>query len=267
MIDERAERLDRALQAMLDDGVAAGEFGEELKICAILRDLPRMERKPMMTAIVTKSVTPMILVEEPEKLLAFMKTAFGAAISGREARVGNAIVRVGRGAMQASLHYFVDDVDAAYERAVAAGATALMGTVGEPADRPYGERSAFVEDPFGNQWFLGKHLRPDGRPAGELAPHLNPSSGRGQIAFLEAAFGAKTLGIYEHEGKVMHAAVMVGNAIVEMGESDRFPMALAVAVDDPDAVRARCIAAGATESSDNAIVDPFGNHWYLERSL
>jgi uncharacterized glyoxalase superfamily protein PhnB len=167
--------------------------------------------------------------------------------------------------MPASLHYFVEDVDAAYRQAIAAGASVLMGSVGEPADRPYGERSAFVQDPFGNQWFLGKHLRAGGQQAGELTPHLNPSSGRGQVAFLEAAFGGKTLGVYEHEGKVMHAAVMVGDSMVEMGESERFPMALSLRVDDPDAARARALEAGASKGPDDCLVDPFGNQWYLER--
>jgi PhnB protein len=44
----------------------------------------------------------------------------------------------------------VNNVDAAYERAVKAGAKSLSA----PADQPYGDRNAGVEDPFGNQWYL-----------------------------------------------------------------------------------------------------------------
>ncbi len=261
MSGQAAERFDLALQALFGGAPPAEEFREELELCGLLRDLPRSERKPMTLTMST--VTPMILVDRPEEARAFLKAAFGANIASREVSIGNAVLRVGRGSMNASLHYFVDDVDAAYDRALAAGATVLMGKVGEPTDRPYGERSAFVQDPFGNQWFLGKHLGEGGQKAGELAPHLNPSSGRGQVAFLEAAFGGKTLGIYEHEGKVMHAAVKLGSSIVEMGESGRLPMALSLTVDDPAAARAKAIAAGATPGPENVVIDPFGNHWYL----
>jgi uncharacterized glyoxalase superfamily protein PhnB len=44
----------------------------------------------------------------------------------------------------------VDDVDASYERAVRAGGR----SVEPPADKPYGERGAWVIDPFENQWFI-----------------------------------------------------------------------------------------------------------------
>ena len=38
-----------------------------------------------------------------------------------------------------ALHVFVDDVDATFARAIAAGGTAIGGaSVGDPADRPYG---------------------------------------------------------------------------------------------------------------------------------
>ena len=49
-----------------------------------------------------------------------------------------------------ALHMYVPDVDAAYARAVAAGAEGVM----PPEDKPYGERGAEVRDPMGNQWFL-----------------------------------------------------------------------------------------------------------------
>jgi len=47
---------------------------------------------------------------------------------------------------------FVEDVDAAYQQAVSAGATSAL----EPTDQPYGERMAWVNDEFGNVWYLSQ---------------------------------------------------------------------------------------------------------------
>ncbi|HEY1707630.1 MAG TPA: VOC family protein [Rhizomicrobium sp.] len=56
-------------------------------------------------------------------------------------------------ATRASLYVYVDDVDAAYARAIAAGATSL----GKPSDRPFQERTASVRDTFGNVWYLATY--------------------------------------------------------------------------------------------------------------
>jgi uncharacterized glyoxalase superfamily protein PhnB len=61
--------------------------------------------------------------------------------------------------MPAMFYLNVDDVDAWYRRAVQAGATSM----GEPANQPYGDRTAAVSDAFGNQWYMGtpsKNVRP-----------------------------------------------------------------------------------------------------------
>ena len=50
-----------------------------------------------------------------------------------------------------TLHLQVDDTDRWFERAVAAGATALMG----PADMFWGDRYGQVRDPFGHTWSIG----------------------------------------------------------------------------------------------------------------
>jgi uncharacterized glyoxalase superfamily protein PhnB len=46
------------------------------------------------------------------------------------------------------LYVYVRDTDAAYERALAAGARSLE----EPLETPYGDRRCMVEDPWGNTW-------------------------------------------------------------------------------------------------------------------
>jgi PhnB protein len=51
-----------------------------------------------------------------------------------------------REAFPAFLYIYVDDADAAYARAINAGATSLE----EPLDTPYGDRRGMVRDPLGN---------------------------------------------------------------------------------------------------------------------
>ena len=51
-----------------------------------------------------------------------------------------------------AIHLGVVDVDGAYARAVAAGATPLR----EPADQPHGARGGTLVDPFGHRWMLSQ---------------------------------------------------------------------------------------------------------------
>ncbi len=71
-----------------------------------------------------------------------------------EMRLGDAMVEMGEpadrtGIPTGGLFFFVDDVEAVYERALAAGATSIR----PPADIPYGSRSAIVRDPSGCVWW------------------------------------------------------------------------------------------------------------------
>jgi PhnB protein len=59
---------------------------------------------------------------------------------------------VGATTVRISLH--VDDPDAAYAQAVAAGATEMFPV----ADQPYGMRQGRVVDPFGHHWLIGRRL-------------------------------------------------------------------------------------------------------------
>ena len=65
-------------------------------------------------------------------------------------------------AIPALLYLYVEDVDAAYKRAIEAGATSLR----EPEDQFYGDRSAAVRDACGNQWWLATHV--EDVPADEM---------------------------------------------------------------------------------------------------
>ena len=57
-----------------------------------------------------------------------------------------------RGGATAGVHVYVDDVDAHFERAKAAGAEIHM----EPTDQPYGDRRYDTEDPEGHNWFFAQ---------------------------------------------------------------------------------------------------------------
>ena len=59
------------------------------------------------------------------------------------------------GAATQSLYVYVDDVDAHYARARAAGAKILQ----EPADEFYGDRRYGAEDPEGHHWYFATHVR------------------------------------------------------------------------------------------------------------
>jgi uncharacterized glyoxalase superfamily protein PhnB len=110
------------------------------------------------------SVTPRIFVSDVAGQLAFLRAVFdatGDAQVGRpaEIRIGDSVVLVtvagDREVFPAFLYVYVADADAAYERALAAGATSLE----EPFDTPYGDRRAMVRDPFGNVWQIGHVVR------------------------------------------------------------------------------------------------------------
>jgi PhnB protein len=104
------------------------------------------------------TITPRIIVQDPEALITFLKMVFGAQGElqpGRpaEMRIGDSIVMVSDGgalreSSTAFLYVYVVDVDATYARAIAADAASLE----VPADMPYGDRRAMVRDPWGNTW-------------------------------------------------------------------------------------------------------------------
>lgn len=58
------------------------------------------------------------------------------------------------GGTAVTLHVYVEDVDATFDRAVDAGAAALR----EPEDQFYGDRSGQFEDPWGHRWNVASHI-------------------------------------------------------------------------------------------------------------
>jgi uncharacterized glyoxalase superfamily protein PhnB len=105
------------------------------------------------------------------KLIEFLKRGFGAEIVERHdlpdgslvhanIRIGSSQMALGEAqelypSMPTAIYMYVADTDAAYERAMAAGGKSLYA----PADQPYGDRNAGVEDAWGNHWYIATHFR------------------------------------------------------------------------------------------------------------
>lgn len=107
------------------------------------------------------TVCPYLVVPDADPVMGFLKAAFGAQeievqrdaerIVHAEVRLGDSVVMLGSKApgRPASLYLTVEDVDAAYARALEVGG----GSEGPPQNHPYG-RTAGVTDPGGNIWWL-----------------------------------------------------------------------------------------------------------------
>src|SRR3954453_10480141 len=138
------------------------------------RSLAAMSAKPIPEGYHT--LTPNLTVANGLEALEFYERAFGAQVLRKlvmggklmhsELRLGDSIFSVsdpfadfgidapGGGPLSSSLLLYTEDVDALYERAIAAGATELN----RPADQFHGDRAGSLKDPFGHRWMLATHL-------------------------------------------------------------------------------------------------------------
>jgi PhnB protein len=122
------------------------------------------------------TITPRLVV--PDGAIEFYERAFGAepvgepftapdgALIHAELRIGDSVIMLSGpstdevpartpaslGGVTAIMATYWEDVDAAWERAVGAGAEVLYPL----ADQFYGERGGRVRDPFGHQWMLSQ---------------------------------------------------------------------------------------------------------------
>ena len=121
------------------------------------------------------TLSPYAFYEDLPAALDFLAAAFGftermrnvnpdGSLSHCEMQAGDSVLMLGTppdytnpahgGNVTVGLHVHVDDVDAHYARAVAAGAK----TDREPANMPYGVRSYAATDPEGHQWYFAQPL-------------------------------------------------------------------------------------------------------------
>ncbi len=123
------------------------------------------------------TILPHLVYEDVAAALTWLAKAFGftehfrygepgGPVQGAQMHLGNAWImltssRPGRespsrlGQWTQSLSVFVEDVDAHYEHAKAAG----VKVVEELHETAYGERQYGAEDPEGHHWLFSKHVR------------------------------------------------------------------------------------------------------------
>jgi len=118
-----------------------------------------------------RTVTPYLQPLRSEPVINFLRHAFGAEEVARHASpdgvIFHAHLRIGDSSLEmadahglyqpmpTTFYLYLPNVDAAYRRALEAGATSTAA----PIDQPYGDRNASVRDVFGNQWHMAMRLR------------------------------------------------------------------------------------------------------------
>ena len=116
-----------------------------------------------------QQVIPYFIVEDGERFIDFLKKSFEAlelerhldehgGIMNSVFRIGDSIIEMGEGnekypPRKNTIHIYLADTDKVYRNALEAGGISIY----EPEDMSYGERSAGVEDPFGNHWYIATY--------------------------------------------------------------------------------------------------------------
>jgi len=126
-----------------------------------------------------RTVTPHLVCDKAGEAIDFYKKAFGAVelarMPGPDGRIMHAELRIGDSPIMladafpefgsqgplalkgspVTIHLYVNDADAAWARALEAGARPTM----ELADMFWGDRYGQVADPFGHLWSIATHKR------------------------------------------------------------------------------------------------------------
>lgn len=139
--------------------------------------MPQSKVKPIPDDMHT--ITPHLVCANASDAIAFYQKAFGATelnrMPGPDGKLMHASVRIGDSTVMlvdeypewgsvgpktlkgspVTLHMYVEDADAAFKRAVDAGATVKMA----PEDMFWGDRYGVLIDPFGHSWSIATHIR------------------------------------------------------------------------------------------------------------
>ena len=127
------------------------------------------------------SITPYLTCRDAARAIEFYQQAFGATLKGgavmkgpdgkvmhAELMIGNSIIMLSdefpefgalspqsTGGAGMGLHIYLDGVDAAFDRAVKAGAEVEMPVM----DQFWGDRYGKLKDPFGHKWSIATHTK------------------------------------------------------------------------------------------------------------
>ena len=123
------------------------------------------------------TATPYLIIKGAADAIEFYKKAFGATelmrMPGPDGKIGHAEIKIGDspimladeapemnarspqsfGGSPISILLYVEDVDAVFNRAVAAGAKVERPVT----DQFYGDRIGGLTDPFGHAWYISTH--------------------------------------------------------------------------------------------------------------
>jgi PhnB protein len=126
------------------------------------------------------AVTPYLIVKDAARAIEYYKKVFGATetvrMSGPDGKVGHAELKIGDshimladenpqmgpghtsaatvGGSPVSLYVYLPNVDEVVQRAQSEGAKLLKPV----QDQFYGDRSGFIQDPFGHLWGIATHI-------------------------------------------------------------------------------------------------------------
>jgi PhnB protein len=126
------------------------------------------------------TLTPFLTVRNAAQAVEFYKKAFGAKQRGdlakgpdgkvmhAELQIGDSVIMLSDefpefgslspqsiGGSPMGLHIYIENVDAAFDRAVKAGAQVEMPVM----DQFWGDRYGKLKDPFGHKWSIATHVK------------------------------------------------------------------------------------------------------------
>jgi PhnB protein len=123
-------------------------------------------------------VMPYLYIDGAQAAIDFYTSVLGAGVRmtmpGPDGRIGHAEITIGDsvimladefpdmgvrgpklvGGSPVTVHVYVEDVDATFDKALKAGATTLRPV----EDKFYGDRGGEFEDPFGHRWSIASHV-------------------------------------------------------------------------------------------------------------
>ena len=126
------------------------------------------------------TITPYLVVKDAARAIEYYKNVFGATVvvrmDGPDGKVGHAELKIGNshimladenpsmgaghtsaatvGGSPVSLYVYLPDVDEVVKRATTEGAKLLKPV----QDQFYGDRTGFIQDPFGHLWGVATHI-------------------------------------------------------------------------------------------------------------